>query len=89
MIYEIVEAVKEYYKDEEEVVVDCLNFLGYYIPSEKGGDYCHNEVEEMGYCPVCGNKLQTQTIRSVHFELDGNPIEYSSELFCPQCDIAN
>lgn len=87
MSEEIVEAIKEYYKDEEETAVDCLLYLAEtkVLPL---GYVVYRNLERMGRCTKCGNKLEPYTYNQYHDELDEPPmVETITELCCPQCDI--
>lgn len=71
---EIIEAIKNYYHDDIEIMVDCLRYLQE-----------DNEVEEMGYCPFCGNKMIVYPYREYHAEVDAWENLY--EVCCPNCDF--
>ena len=74
MRYEILDALEEFYKNDEEVLVDCLRAL------EED-----DRVFEMGYCPNCGAKLISVNYREYHSEVDD--WEELAELVCPECDF--
>lgn len=76
MRYEVLEALREYYKDDDEILVDCLRYLNE-----------DTEVLEMGYCPNCGVKLITISYREYHPEVDA--YEELGEIVCPECDYMN
>lgn len=76
MRIEVLEALKEYYKDNEEILIDCLRYL------EED-----NEVFEMGYCSECGTKLIEFHYKEYHSEVDA--YENLCELCCPNCDFIN
>ena len=76
MRYEILEALKEYYKDNINVLIDCLSYL-------KEDD----EITDMGYCSECGAKLITISYREYHPEVDAYETLY--DIACPVCDFIN
>lgn len=74
MRYEVLEALQSYYKDNEDILVDCLLYLDE-----------SDELYNMGYCPNCGTKLEEFHYREYHPEVDA--YEEFCELCCPQCDF--
>lgn len=76
MRYEILEALEEFYKNDEEILVDCLRALGE-----------DDRVFKMGYCPNCGAKLISVSYREYHSEVDA--YEILSETVCPECEYFN
>lgn len=71
---EVLEALEEYYKDDIEILVDCLRYLGE-----------DDKVDDLGYCAVCGSKLIEYSFREYHSEVDA--YENLCELCCPNCDF--
>ena len=45
----------------------------------------HNKREELGFCPECGENLETKYDYEVHTELEDNPREEMDYAFCPNC----
>lgn len=90
MRFEIIEAIEEYYKDDEELLIDCLVYLSNIDMNDK--EYRHlsylaqDRLEDMEVCSCCGAKLEPYTYEEHHTELFGCPIEYITELRCPNCD---
>lgn len=87
MSEEIVEAIKEYYKNDEETAVDCLLYLAEtkVLPL---GYVIYRTLNRMGRCIECGNKLKSYTYTQYHDELDEPPMrELITETYCPQCDV--
>lgn len=76
MRYEILEALEEFYKNDEEVLIDCLRYL------EED-----DEVFQRGYCPNCGTELIAISYREYHPEVDAYETLY--ETVCPECDFVN
>lgn len=89
---EVLEAIHEYFKDNPEIEVDCLLYLGSlrqggWIKSAKLGSAALKKLEDMGYCSNCGERKQVVTIREPHPELDGCPYENVTLDVCPNCDL--
>lgn len=84
---EILEVVCESYKDDEELLVSILSYLYQTLSDDiKMAENIERIMEDMGYCPDCGNKLETYTFEEVHDELDYNNVEVMSVNLCPLCD---
>lgn len=87
MCDEIIDAILETYKDDEEIAVDCLLYLAA-MKTLPMGYVVYRKLEKMGRCTQCGTKLQEYTYIEQHDELDEPPIrEVITDLYCPQCDI--
>lgn len=88
---EVIEAVREYFKDEEDVCVDCLLFLKELRNEDDNAKrlshYAEGELESMERCPVCGSKIEWHHYQEPHDELDGCPMEDMYEKYCPECDF--
>lgn len=85
--FEVIEAIKDYYKNDEEIMVGCLVYMRHTLQDNKPLRWSLEEdITELGYCYECGEQLVTHTYMERHTELDGNPIEYVSETLCPRCD---
>lgn len=84
---EVIEAVLEYYKNDEDMAVDCLVWL----TSLKHISLAFKAAEaldDMGRCSTCGCKLQSCTHQEYHSEVDEPPFyEIVTDWYCPQCDI--
>ena len=76
MRYEVLDALTEFYKNDTEVLIDCLRYLGE-----------NDEVYQMGYCPDCGTKLISVSYREYHSEVDAYETIY--DITCPNCDFIN
>jgi uncharacterized protein with PIN domain len=85
---EIIDAIREYYKDDESMTVDCLSWLSTGNLLELV-EVARDELISMNYCPYCGSKLQTFTWREYHPEVD-EPMRFEemSEMCCPNCDFS-
>ena len=87
--YDIIEAMKDYFKDDEEIFVEALIYLLKSCDPVHGiwikGEIAH-ELRMMGRCPKCGAKLERIKIYEPHIELDDCPYEIIVEDCCPKCD---
>ena len=93
MVSEVMEAVEEYFKDNEDVFVDCLLYLkGLYSGTQMSYQLFSavtDKLEKMKRCPKCGEKLEWYHYQEPHDELDGCPMEDMYEPYCPNCDYPN
>lgn len=80
MFNELYDALKEYYKDDEDILVDCLLYL-----SDMGVSSADDRLSDMGRCLNCGNKLEFCWHREYHSEI--NAYEDICDVYCPSCDI--
>lgn len=86
---EIFEAITEYWAKEmkdEQTAIDCLFYLKQRLMSAEERNRAETAIEQMGYCPKCGDKLETVESDIPHPELDGTPTEHWTNIRCPQCD---
>lgn len=86
MYEEIVEAIIYYYKDEKDVLVDCLLDL-MKLKNFKLSSVCANELEKMNRCSNCGCEMQLHTHKEWYNEVDPPCYEIVKDKFCPNCDI--
>lgn len=84
MKYEIIEAITEYYKDEEDLMAECLIYLSKITPSDVSYS-CLDELIKRYRCAHCGIKLMEYCHREYHPEVDA--YEDRCELVCPSCDF--
>ena len=84
---ELIEAIKEYYKDDEDLQTDILLWLSHL--DEKQQDKlirnCECELDSMGRCMRCGQPLEVMYYKEYHSEV--NAYETLSDIYCPNCDI--
>lgn len=87
MRYEVIEAIMEHFNNDEDTMVECLVYLSNLSEKDvKSLSYgAQDALEGMDRCCDCGSKLYAYTWEERHTELDGNPIEYLTELRCPNC----
>ena len=45
------------------------------------------ELEKMGRCVECGEKLIEYQYKVTHWGIDGNPVEKCSITLCPNCEM--
>lgn len=90
MTSEVIEAIKNYFGDDEEIAVDCLLYLSDINSMNRSGELAvraSRELEKMGRCYRCGRNLQAYSYNEYHNELTGCPIERITEYVCPVCDM--
>lgn len=92
MYPEIVDAINEYFKDDEAIKADCLLFLAHIDKIDKDvitrmGGTCFCELENMGRCVECGEELVDYQYKVTHWGIDGNPVETCSIKLCPNCEM--
>ena len=84
---EVIEAVCEYYKDDEDTLADCLVYLSS-LKVLSLAVHAEIELDNMGRCSTCGCKLETYTHQEYHTEVDEPPFyETLTEVYCPNCDM--
>lgn len=87
MHHEVIEAVVEYYKDDEELMAQCLAYL-HSIRVFSLACCAAIKLQDMGRCPRCGCKLGKCTHKEYHSEVDEPPrYEIITEEYCPECDV--
>lgn len=88
MSYEVFEAIKDIYSDDNKLVKDCLFYLYHKTTDNKLKLLITDWFKKYGYCIECGSKLQSYEWAESHDELEGSPNEYFSCLICPNCENA-
>lgn len=91
MYPEVLEAIHLAHEDNLDLEIDCLLYLVSLRDnwsrcaelSNKAGD----ALQDMGRCPNCGSEMAYHHYTETHTELDGNPVEHLTEVYCPECDI--
>lgn len=84
---EVIEAICEYYKDDEDTAADCLVYL-MSLKCLPLAFASATTLENMNRCPDCGCKLQSYTHQVYHPEVDEPPFyETLTEVYCPNCDM--
>lgn len=87
MIYEVLEAIAEYFKDDPEIAVDCYLYLASNLTDAREQDNARTAIEQMHRCPKCGLELVPYEWDEVHTELEGSPKEHFCNYLCPECDF--
>lgn len=92
MYPEIIDAINEYFKDDEVIKADCLLFLAHIDKIDKDvitrmGGMAFGELEKMDRCVECGEKLVECEYKVTHWGIDGNPVEKHSITLCPNCEM--
>lgn len=87
MASEVIEAIQEFFKTDEEIQVDCLRYLGR-LGNAQLSFTCDQIIEDMGRCPDCGEEYQYMNYREYHPETTPPSWEDMVEQYCPNCDIS-
>lgn len=82
----VIEAVCNYYEDDQDTAADCLLYLAT-LKCLPLAVHAQVQLDAMGRCAVCGCKLERYTHRELHTELDEPCYETLTEIYCPNCDI--
>lgn len=87
MIHEVMDAIEEYYKKDEDVMVDCMLYLK--DATEMAGDsrIVERWFEEHNRCPTCGEPLAIHHYKEPHTECGVGVYEDMAIPYCPNCDI--
>lgn len=85
MSYEVLEAVEDKFKDDEEVLADCLVYLAH-LEDKTAIEYkAMDALQAMGRCPDCGGKYEVMYYKEYHPEVDA--YEDMADMYCPNCDV--
>ena len=86
-LYEVIEAVEEYYKNDEDMIAYCLSYLRKFS-NENDEFMLAEELRRIGRCPLCGGKLKEFIYKEYHPEIEGdNKFEIMHDVYCPECGI--
>lgn len=89
MSIEVLEAVEEKFKNDEEILIDCLVYLAHLgdeITQVNGVEYkAMDALQRMERCPHCGTKYEVMYYKEYHPEVDA--YEDMADMYCPNCDI--
>lgn len=82
MSYEIIEAIEAYYKNDEDMIADCMLWLLY------GTDRANvwQWLVDHDRCDVCGSKLKQRAYKEPHNEIGNGVYETLYEWYCPECE---
>ena len=86
MYDEVIEAVCNYYEDDQDTAADCLLYLSS-LKCLPLAVHAQVQLDAMGRCTTCGSKLERYIHRELHTELDEPCYETLTEVYCPNCDI--
>ena len=86
MSLEVIEAIEEKFKNDEEILVDCFMYLLNTVNDNKLSFKISTALEKMDRCPYCGTKFEVMQYREYHPEVDA--YEDMADMYCPNCDIA-
>lgn len=87
MKIEILEAITNYFKSDEDIMADCLIYLSKITPSNFSYS-CLDELIERDRCTNCGSKLIEYSYKEYHPEIEGDiKFETMCKLVCPNCDF--
>lgn len=87
MKIEILEAITDYFKGDEDIMADCLIYLSKITPSDFSYS-CLDELIERDRCTNCGSKLMEYSYKEYHPEIEGDiKFENMCKLVCPNCDF--
>lgn len=83
---EVLEAIHLMFEDDPDIECDCYRYLASLNKNSTKTFALQlaalGEIEDMGYCSVCGNKLESYS----HKTEDG---EILVETYCPNCDVCD
>lgn len=91
MVFDIIEALSLYYKDDKEAMIESLLWLKNMNKSQQEDKYCTNQINEyleenLNVCCECGTPLETVYYEELHTELDYPCYETLVEIICPKCE---
>lgn len=86
MFYEVLDAIEDFYKTDEEIQADCILWLKQITNDVKTQVHCDEWLDKHHRCPKCGTVLQTYNYRQPQPYQEGIVYEDMSEEFCPYCD---
>ena len=88
MSIEIVEAIKDYYEDDKDLIANCLFYMYHTTNDSLFKLRIEDEMYSLGYCIDCNSELLTYEWEEIHWELDDNYSETFHAKLCPICDKA-
>lgn len=84
MYPEIIEALKEYWKNDADILADCLVHLVNISDTPKMRYDIEDELAKMGRCIKCGTKLICDEWKEYRSEV--NTYEIMRDCICPNCE---
>lgn len=85
MKYEILEALVEFYKEEQDVLVDCLLWLKDNVEDDNMSLAVDKVLTENHLCIQCGGKMEYTEYKEIHEELEFDNIETLGMEICSVC----
>ena len=83
---EVLEAIHLMFEDDPDIECDCYRYLASLHKNSTKTFALQlaalGEIEDMGYCSACGNRLENYS----HKTEDGETLV---EVYCPNCDVPN
>ena len=90
MYSEIIEALEEHYKYDEEILIDCMLYLQETTKADKFAQLdIFNWFVSHNICPNCGTKFVEHSWNEYHPYGDTYVTEHMTEMACPICDNAH
>ncbi len=86
-LQEVIEAIEEYYHDDQEMIIDCMLYLKNIVQIPYDIEYINNWFLSNNLCYRCGETLSTMKTREFHSEVDGGAYENFIKSYCSNCDI--
>lgn len=86
MSYEIIEAIKNYYDEDEDTLIECLVYLRNHLSSSAISNMA-KELVDKNICPWCGTDLIVKNEIQAHIELSEVSKEYFTYKACPSCGL--
>lgn len=84
MSYEIIEAIESYYKDDEDMIADCMLWLA--NAPWKGMSPFWEWLNDNSRCDRCGSELKQRAYKEPHNEIGNGVYETLYEWYCPECE---
>lgn len=83
ILYEIIEAIESYYKNDEDMIADCMVWLS--DAPLKGMSPFWHWLDNHNRCDRCGSKLKQRAYKEPHTEIGNGVYETLYEWYCPEC----
>lgn len=83
MSYEIIEAIESYYKNDEDMIADCMVWItdNKTLLIVEADDWLYKHDR----CLYCGSKLKQRAYKETHNEIGNGAYETLYEWYCPEC----
>ena len=93
MEFEVLDAIHSAYKNEPDIEIDYLLYLGHLFDNNsivkltQLADESLKCLDSMGRCTRCGTPLESYTYKEYHNETDDFCYEELVDWYCPHCDL--